>query len=294
MKRSNKNKWIWLTLTLTSFLYGCQKNPTTPDYQKEITVFGYLYGNEKLTSEHAILIAYTQPILKYYELNQAAIRGAVVTLREADTGLIYQLKDTPEKPGFYFNDSLLVKPKTTYHLRVEVDGKVVTASTMVPPILKVTTKLRQDTINYVYPKNLSREMPIYLECESIDQIVLVDMYCNESYKNAEYITPFLDHKYPADQEEYDGGKDGEPRHITAFAKLKDFISEEYPGQYVVFWYSSMIVFYGSYTMQVLAIDDNYHKFLYTEHPEYSSGVKGGIGVFGSVCGATFQLVVQKP
>jgi len=53
----------------------------------------------------------------------------------------------------------------------------------------------------------------------------------------------------------------------------------------------MIVFRRSNTMQVLAIDDNYHNFLYTEHPEFNGGINGGIGVFGSVCGESFELIV---
>lgn len=289
-----RNRLIVLAFGLMALLYGCQKNPGTPEYQKEITIFGYLWGNKPLSSDHAIMIAYTQPVSEYYELDKALIQGASVTLTETSTGRIYTLNDSPQRSGFYFNDGLLVQPKTTYNLEVRVDGEVVTASTTVPPVLKITTDLSKDSINYVYQKNLSRQKPIYLEGESPDQIVLVDMHCNESYKDAEYIEPFQNHKYPTDQEEYDGGRDGEPRHISAMGRLKEFVSEEYPGQYVVFWYSSMIAFFGSYTMQVIALDDNYHKFIYTEHPEYNSGIHGGLGIFGSVSGEVFQFVVLKP
>ncbi|MDI6809390.1 MAG: DUF4249 family protein [Candidatus Eisenbacteria bacterium] len=287
-------KLMLVVFALALLLPGCEKNPGAPDYQKEITVFGYLWGNDTLNAERAIMIAYTQPVLARYTLENAAIRGASVTLTETSTGRVYTLNESPQRPGFYFNDSLVVQPKTTYNLEVKADGKVVRASTTVPPVLKLTTVLNPDSVNSVYQKNLSREKPILLEGESPDQIVLVDMYCNESYRDAEYTESFGGSRHPRNEEEYDGGVNGEPRHIRAMAKLGEFVSDEYPGQYVVNWYSSMIVFYGSNTMQVLAIDDNYHKFLYTEHPVYSGGVKGGLGVFGSVCGKTYQLMVLKP
>ena len=282
-----------IVLALVLLPSGCEKNPGAPNYQKEITVFGYLWGNDTLNAERAIMIAYTQPVLARYDLENAAIRGASVTLTETSTGHVYTLSESTQKPGFYFNDNLVVQPKTTYNLEVRADGKVVTASTTVPPILKLTTVLSPDHVNSAYQQNLSRDKPIFLEGEFPDQIVLVDVYCQEPYWNAEYTESFGGGRHPRNEEEYDGGVDGEPRHIRAMARLGELVSDDYPGQYVVNWYSSMIVFYGSNTMQVLAIDDNFHRFLYTEHPVYSGGVNGGLGVFGSVCGETYQLMILK-
>jgi len=227
-------------------------------------------------------------------LDHAVIRGASVYITEKSTGQIYTLHDSPEKPGFYFNDQLLVKPKETYQLKIGYDGRTVTAETTVPPVLQITTELSRDSVNYVYHTNLSRQKPIFLGCEKENQIILVDMFCNETFDNAEYISTFRkDHKYPDDQGEYDGGINSQPRHIQGIAQYKELVSPEYPGQHVIYWYSSMLVFYGSNTMQVIAIDDNYHHFLYKEHPEFESGVTGGFGVFGSVNGATFKLQVLK-
>ena len=289
------HNYILLTIIMLTFLFGCSNNPADPNYQKEISVFGYLWGNKRLTIDHAIFISYSQPITDYYDLNEAAIHNAVVKITESSTKDVYILNDTPEKPGFFFNDSLQIKPNTTYQLQVEVDGKIATASTTVPPILVIETELfESDTVNNVIRTNLGYEKPVYLNCESENQIIVVDMFCNEPYDNAEYIYPFHDeHKFPEDQEEYDGGVNGEPRRIQALVPYQDLISDEYPGEHVVYWYSSMIVFYGSNTMQVLAIDDNYHKFIYSEHPEFSGGINGGIGVFGSVCGKIFELMVNK-
>ncbi len=272
---------------------GCEKNPTKPGYQKEISVFGYIWGNKMLTADHAIMISYTQPIYDYYDLNDAAIQNATVTLTNESSGETFPLIENSEKPGFYYNDSVFIAPNTTYSLRAEDDGNVVTAQTTVPPELKMTTELSTETVNNVLRTNLGYDKPVRLECENQEQIILVDMFCNESYENAEYIYPFIeDQKYPEDQDEYDQGRNAEPRHIQALVPYRDLVSDRFPG-HVVYWYSSMIVFYGSNTMQILAIDDNYHNYFHKEHPELNGGIDGGIGVFGSVFGQKFDLYVMK-
>lgn len=286
---------MWFLFTVIGMLLfmGCAKNPEAPVYEKQITVFGYLWGNRPLNADHPILIAHTRPIDEYYELEKAAIPNAEVTITETSSGTQFTLADTPQKPGFYFNDSLIIQPKHTYRLEVNVAGEIVSAATTVPPMLHLTTGLNADSVNRVYPKNISKTYPIFMESESPDQIVLVDMYCNETFENAEYINPFFGQERPGNREEYDGGVDGEPRHIMGMGRLREMTSDDFPGSYVVDWYSSMIVFYGSNTMQVLAIDDNYHNYLYREHPERSGGVEGGIGVFGSLCGEDYELMVLK-
>lgn len=288
------NQYIFTALALCG-LFSCSKNPNTPNYEKEIAVFGFLWGNKPITVDRAILISYTQPIDELYDLQQSVIKNANVTITEVNSGKIYSLSDAV-RAGFYFNESLIVKPKNEYLLKVEVDDKIVTAMTTVPPALLIQTNLITDKIDSVYQEGLSREKPIFLECEDGEQIIVVDMYCNESWEDAEYINPFWGQDKPGDADEY-AGSDGnsEPRHIIASAKFRELFSINYPGRVVIDWYSSMIGFFGSYTMQVVAIDENYYNFINkNEYPELQSGVQGGIGVFGSVCGETFRLYVLKP
>lgn len=287
--------FIYILLLSTLIVwFACDKNPSAPEYQKEIAIYGYLWGNEPLDAERAILISWSQPISSYYDLNKAAISNAKVSLRDMTNDIEYSLEDAPERPGFYFNDMLIIHPKTIYKLTVEVEEKVITATTTVPPELKLTTKLLPDTVNIEKRDDLGIRKPIFLDCEDVDRLVVVDMFCNEAYENAEYINPFADnHKFPDTQEEYDGGKNAEPRHIMAFAKCKEFGTDLYQGEPVIFWYHSMIVFYGSNTLQVMAIDDNYHRFLYSEHPELNGGILGGIGVFGSLMGERYELRIVK-
>jgi hypothetical protein len=272
--------------------FACSKNPAAPDYQKEVSVFGYLWGNQALSEKYAVSISYSQSITSFYDFQKAAISGAEVTIIEAGTENVYELTESSTQKGNYYNEQLLVKPKTTYRLSIKTDGKTITATTRVPDDLKITTELKMDSANEVHQTNLGFDKPVYLESDSLEQIILVDVFCNEQYEKAEYLYPFHDdHKFPDDQNEYDGGISGEPRHIQALVPYKELVSEKFDGQNVVYWYASMIVFKGSNTMQVLAIDDNYHNFIMSEHPVYSSGIVGGIGVFGSVVGEKYELMV---
>ncbi|MBL7094239.1 DUF4249 family protein [candidate division KSB1 bacterium] len=287
-----KNLSIYVIALMILISISCDKNPAGPEYQKEITVYGYLWAGESLNADHAILISYTRPVDEKYSLNDAIPENANVTLKDESTGEVVQLNDSPDSPGFFYNDSLIIKPQTNYTLTVEADGKTVTASTTVPPALAIETDLMTNNMNYVYRDNLGINKPVTLRGENEKQIIYVDMYCNESWQNAEFIDNFGPHDKPEDSERYDQGRNAEPRHIQAFMQLKDLKTDFYPGEYVVFWYHSMIVFYGSNTMQILAIDENYHNFLHKEHPELSGGVVGGIGVFGSVCGEDFDFMVM--
>ncbi|MBD3335029.1 MAG: hypothetical protein GF355_05895 [Candidatus Eisenbacteria bacterium] len=58
------------------------------------------------------------------------------------------------------------------------------------------------------------------------------------------------------------------------------------------FYSAMMVFYGRYEVQLLAIDDNAYNYLYREHPEESGGIVGGLGVFGSAYRERSQVKVD--
>ena len=142
--------------------------------------------------------------------------------------------------------------------------------------------------------NIGYEKPIFVNCNREEQIILVSMFCNESFSNAEYIKPFTDNStHPRSQEEYDGGRNAEPRHIQAFMKYQDLVAPLYANQHVIYWYGAMLVFYGSNTLQVLAIDDNYHHYSPMENPELNGCIVGGIGLFGAVCGEEYIIQVMK-
>lgn len=283
-----------ILLLLICWAAGCTKNPAGPEYRKEITIWGFLWGDRPVDREHAILITQTQPLDRVYTLGEAGVADAIVTLTDETLQESYHLTHTDDEPGFYYNENVRVRPNTTYTLTVRVDGETIWAATTVPPRLIQTTGLCPDAINPVYPKNLGYEKPIFVQTEDENRLILVDMFCNEPFERAEYIAPFHESwKYPSSQDEYDGGRNAEPRHIMALVPFRDLLSPEFGNRHAIFWYASMIVFYGSNTLTVSAIDDNYHHYLTDEHPHLSGGVEGGIGVFGSVYGEKYELAVRK-
>jgi len=123
---------------------------------------------------------------------------------------------------------------------------------------------------------------------------MVDVYCEESWENAKYIYVFAGQEEPEDYEEY-GGASGEPRHIFGFSMMKDLDKRPdiAPNIYEIDWYGAMIVFCGHYTVTVLAMDENYHSYLYKEYPELYGGINGGIGIFGSASRYQYHLFITE-
>jgi hypothetical protein len=189
----------------------------------------------------------------------------------------------------------VIKPSATYLLQIEANDRIVTASTAVPPAPMFRTDLKTDEVNSELQKNLGYEKPVRVTCENCpdNQMMLVDMFCDEPFENAQYINPFFGQEKPTSQEEYDGGINGEPRHIQAFVSYQDLVSPDFDHDHVIYWYASMIVFYGRYTMQIMTVDDNYLNFVFDEHPMLSGGIQGGIGLFASMCGQTYQLNILE-
>jgi hypothetical protein len=282
-----------LSILTIILLLSCTNSTDTIEYQREIMVFGFLWGNHFLTRDHGIWISYSQPLTTEYDPDSAGISNAAVTLTDSLTQLQYNLMEDSTRKGFYYNNQLLIQPEHTYFIEIRVGDRTVRAKTTVPPELTIITNLEEGRVNNVYPDIVSVQYPILINSKNPEQVVMVDLYCNEPYYRAEYIDPLGPDKYPSSQTEYDGGNDGPPRHIYAVAQLKDFSQDVNSKMYLIDWYSSMIVFYGSYTMQVLAIDENYTNYLFSEYPVYSGGIEGGLGVFASVTGKKYHLNVMK-
>lgn len=280
-------------LAVLAVFCACGDNPAGPGYRREIAVFGFLWTERPLSAERAIAVTWTRPIDAYFDETAAAAGDAEVTLTDRNGGRIYTLADDPDRPGFYYNDSLIVRPRTAYSLTVQCEGRVVTAETVTPGLIGLDTPLSPEEINTVAPGNLGYTKPVRIECDSPDQIILVDLTCMEDFRNAEYIRDLSPNRFPEDQEEYDGGRNGQPRHTQLAVKYADLVSAEFGGEHVIFWYGFMLNFYGRHTLQILAIDDNYNRYLSLENPALSAGVTGGIGVLGSVSGEDYSLQAVK-
>jgi len=242
-----------------------------------------------MTDSNAVYVGRNLPVLDLYDDEEAAVRDATVLLLEEGAAAADTLRQVA--PGRYNAPEVIVKPRTGYHLRVEIPGReTITATTVTPAPFEVADE----------PLALPEEMkhdeigdkhPITFTCDDPRQIFLVDVYCIEHWEDAEYVEAFGTNDSPDDYDEY-GGDNGEPRHIAPFFRIEDLDGKN-GDLYTIDWYGDMMVFYGRYDVNIYSIDENYYNYLYRDHPERSGGINGGIGVFGSACRAGWRVKVVK-
>ncbi|MBU1699920.1 MAG: DUF4249 family protein [Candidatus Eisenbacteria bacterium] len=280
-----KITWGIVTLCFLA-LTGCSTDVNKPDTEHAIMVHAYLYVNEAIHDSNAVLITRTMPVDEYYNVDEAVVVNALVTLRIEGAALPETLHMTA--PGYYANSSIRIQPLQTYHLEIAIEGEsLIKATTTTPAAYAV-----QDS-PLVYPAEMRHSQipenyPFTLQAPDSSQIFLVDVYCTEEWENARYINPFADHDRPDDYDEY-GGDAGEPRHIFGYFRLNDI---EHDGDlYILDWYGAMMAFYGEYDIGFLAIDENYYNYLYREHAERSGGIVGGLGVFASAFRESYHVKI---
>jgi hypothetical protein len=284
------DRWPALAaLLLPMVLAACGTGSTRPKYVEEIVLFGYLYVGETVSGDGAVRLERTLPVDQYYDAGRAAISNAVVTLR-ADTAAA---ADTLHlvAPGVYADSGLVIRERTTYHLLATFDGKTVTATTTTPLRFDTPREPRTISEGVMSQPAIADSFPIVVACPDREQICLVDVYCLEDWANAQFI-----HRLgggqdtPSSYDEY-GGDNGEPRHISAYFRLKDI--EMSDQGYLLGFYGDMMWFYGRYQVGVFSLDENYYNYLYRDHPERNGGVNGGIGVFGSAYRKEYSVKVGR-
>jgi hypothetical protein len=268
---------------LPLLLSGCGGTPTKPEYVERIAVSASLYVGETVSNANAILLTRTRPVDEYYDADEAAIQGAIVTLRADDTALDDTLRMAA--PGRYANPAVVIRPHTTYHLKVQVGGATITASTTTPIAFEVL-RVPRVVPDVMRQSAIADSFPLVVSCGDPEQVFLVDVYCLEEYQNASYVYRIGTAEHPKDYAEY-GGDSGEPRHISTYFRLKDLGAGE--AGYRISFYGDMMAFYGEYLVGVFSIDQNYYNYLYRDHPELSGGINGGIGVFGSACRRQYHV-----
>lgn len=278
-------------LVLTVLAIGCSDDATEPPTRDEVAVFGYLYVGEAVSVENAILVTRVRPVGEFYDPAEAAVNDALVTLRREG-------ESKPETlvavgPGSYAAPDYRIEARAAYDLAVEIPGdRTLHARTTTPFALEAEggPPVLPDSVPHAI---LQGAFPVYLACDDPEQIALVDVYCREEWETARYIYPFGDREGPEDYAEY-GGDNREPRHIVAYFRLSDLVRVAGGGgdeRFIVDFYSAMMAFYGTYTVQMFTIDRNYYNFLYRDHPEEEGGIVGGIGVFGSACRRSWEVRV---
>lgn len=125
-----------LILVLLFTSNGCQTeiDVTPPDYYNKIAVEGYIeIGKEPVVSIHRS-VPYFSDIDFNTLMNEVFIQDAVVTVTSEDgESEVLTLQMTEDSPLFiaYKGSQLKGKPNTTYHLKIELDGKVYTSETRI-------------------------------------------------------------------------------------------------------------------------------------------------------------------
>jgi hypothetical protein len=277
-----------LFLLLGVLLASCGEDTTGPPTRDEVALFGYLYVGESMGEENAIYLTRTRPVLEQYDPQDAAVTGAIVTLRKEGAERADTLAMVA--PGRYANPAISIEPRTKYTMTAEIEGwPPITAATTTPDtftVLREPVELPGEMVQSAIPDSF----PIVLVCPDPEQILVVDVYCLEEWQNAYFIHEMGSSDTPQDYQEY-GGDDGEPRHIFAYFRAKDI--EHEGSTYIVTWYGDMMWFYGEQQVGLFAIDQNYYNYIYRDHPELNGGVTGGIGVFASACRRQWHVKAVK-
>lgn len=278
---------LTLWVSVASLLAGCGPAPTRPVFIEETTLFGTLFVGEPLSQGNAIVLMRTRPVDEPYSLDQAAVRGAVVRLRDVDADSTYAL--SMGQAGRYANPTVTIQPRTTYELTVQDGTHTLTATTTTPALFRVSAEPVAVPGTMVHAEIAGR-WPIVLNGPDPEQIMLMDSYCLELYQNAHYVNPIGTHDTPKDDKEY-GGAQTPPRNTFFFFRLGDLPPD--PAGYRLGFYGDMMQFYGRYKLGLFAIDTNYYNFLYRDQPETHGGVVGGIGVFGSAARQTWLVQTTR-
>ena len=120
-----------ITLISAIFLFpSCEKNITVdiPVVSTQIVVEGYVEAGKN----PGVLLSNTLPFfgsVNTLNLQQYTIKGAIVTV---DNGTMVDTLRDFFNIGVYFSTTMLGESGKTYSLRVLVNGKVLTATTMIP------------------------------------------------------------------------------------------------------------------------------------------------------------------
>jgi hypothetical protein len=284
--RANRNtsRVVVLALLALAALAGCGKNPASPSYEAKTALFGYLYVGEAVSADNALLLTRTMPVDQYYDPAAAAVRNAVVLLQAQDAPAPDTLRMVA--PGRYANAAVVIAPHTTYHLTVHAGTETITATTTTPSAFTAGRGPNELPAVMKY-STVADSFPVIVSGPGSDEIMYVDAYCLEYWRDATSVFDFGGDAHPNDYAAY-GGDNAEPRHITSYFHLGD-LDPAPGGGYRLGLYNDLMAFYGEYRIGVFTIDENYYQYLYREHPEVHGGVVGGIGVFGSACRRRYHI-----
>ncbi len=121
---------VLLITCIYLFLSGCEKNVTVdiPDSETQFVVEGYIE-----TGKNPILvISRTLPFSGTINTSTVFLQTVTGARVIVDDGTVTDTLDQIPGYGIYTSTRMIGAEKKTYHLRIEAEGKVLTASTYIP------------------------------------------------------------------------------------------------------------------------------------------------------------------
>jgi hypothetical protein len=273
---------LLIILAAGALFSGCDTSTGSDAYKKEVIVNALLYSGRIADT---VKVQWTGEISKSYNPLQNAIPGAVVKI----IGVGFSFEDSliydPAIPGRYYSNSpsKIIEPAKTYRLYIRTpDGKEITGITTVPDTFRITfsTINNGDTVKYnpFAPLNEFRWSNSRFHGTYLPTIESKD-------SGAALIPKFF---------ERDTVNNPKPQKIGYRVGLpKEQTNTILPWVF--------LNYFGTNTIDIYAIDENYNDFLNQLIPaqggelrEIRYRLSGGIGVFGSATkaagGGTVYLV----
>ncbi len=264
-------KHLLPVLAILAIVSGC-KEPTSPnEYDNRLVVSGFLIEGEMIDT---VMVQRTARIDEFFSSDAVAIPNARVVV--SGNGIVDTLRYDPSSPGRYYsvNASNVIRPLTTYALRIEAPGyPVVSGSTTVPDPIRI---LNRDLI------------PVALQYNSAP----IGVQWSRCSQYADYVGSVTsrDTLAPKIRRRVTDVDTTEPPDRTSFMfGFYDMTSTEIP------WFA--FNYYGSQRIAISAIDSNYSACLGQatvggiDVKDMRYALKGGLGVFGSASRDTITIMV---
>ena len=219
---------------------GCGTDPTQPKYADTIALFGYLYVGETVSEDNGILVTRTRSIDAYYDVGDGDRENALVTLRREGAPSRH-----PAHPGqrrHYCNNAVVIDSLTTYHLRWKSTARSSPPRPRRPapsaPFARAPGRPGIMTHSEIAESLSHRRGLCRSRTDLPGRCLLPGGLEDRALRLAD-----RPHDTPQSLHEY-GGDNGQPRHITAYFRLKNLAAR--PEGYLIGFYGDMMGFYGRY------------------------------------------------
>lgn len=289
-----------ITLLAILIIFGKCERYEQDKYQEYYVVESYLVANGSLPH---VRLSTTGPIDKTYNFQENAISGASVQIQrlnpDSTIAEIYAYQQ--QVPGIYYpTGPAIIRDQQLYRLHVITEtGDEISAITYVPGDFETINKLEP---SYTY----QGEQQVQLTTTSSSYITNRQTYFVFTIK-ATNPSPYKLTPFYADQvDDEDTEIEEFYIHSSGIVNQENF-EQNSDGTITLSLPWLAIAFYGSNTIIINAIDDNFYDFL-RSHGTQAGGstlspgeiqnirynVNGGIGIFGSMASDTTGTFITRP